>query len=97
MDGWGLLHSLTTDLLRSVLGSASTEKGAEAQAGKTESWTFVSTLMTEHSKANLIGQRLHTMLMFAWLQSHWSATAHNANVCMAAHILQKTGHNGWDK
>ena len=59
VDGWGLLNSLTTDLLRSVLGSAFTDKGAETHTGKVESWTFVSSLMTEQSKGNLMGEKPH--------------------------------------
>lgn len=57
VDGWGLLHSLTADVLRSVLGSAAAStKEADPQTAKAGNWTVVSSLDTEFNKANLLGE-----------------------------------------
>ena len=62
VDGWGLLHSLVADLLKSSLGTASNERGPETQAAKAENWTLVSNHMTNQSKANLLGEELYEVV-----------------------------------
>lgn len=56
MDGFGLMHSLTSDVIKALLNAFVAESTAHRQQAALNAWTVVSCMNANPCRANVLGK-----------------------------------------